>query len=67
MNDKIRGATRSKTAWFGLALAVLGVVQAHLDVFGQFLSPAAQGLLTVGVGVAVVVLRWVTTDGLDEK
>lgn len=67
MPPKIAGAARSKTVYLGLALAVLGAVQANIDVFSAYLTPAHQGLLTMGVGVAVVALRWVTTEGLDEK
>jgi len=66
-NSKLAGAKRSKTVWLGLALAVLGVVQVNAEVFNTFLNPQQQGFLTLGLGVAVVVLRWVTTDALEEK
>ncbi len=64
---KLKGAVRSKMINLGLLLTILGAVQANIDVFGEFLSPMAQGLVTMGVGIAVVVLRWITDEGLDEK
>ncbi len=67
MSTKIKGAKRSKTVWLGLAVSVLGVLQINLEVFNTFLTPAQQGLATLGVGVAIVVLRWVTETALDEK
>lgn len=65
--DNARGAARSKTMWFALALSVAGVVQLNLDVFSAWLTPEMQGLATLGVGIAVAVLRWITTDPLSEK
>jgi hypothetical protein len=52
---------RSRTMIFGALLAALGVIQASTDVFTQFLSPTAMGVLTTIVGVAVAVLRVLTT------
>ena len=67
MSPKLRGALRSKTVWVGLGLSLMGVVQANEAVFQQYLTPEAQGWLTVGVGAVVVVLRFLTTLPLDEK
>ena len=58
---------KSKTMLFAVALAVLGAVQASTDVFAQFLSPQLYGIFTVVVGVAVAVLRVVTTQPLSDK
>lgn len=67
MSDKLKGAVKSKLVWLGMLLAIAGVIQANMDVFAQYLTPEAQGLATVGVGIAVVVLRFLTTMPLDEK
>lgn len=67
MNPKLAGALKSKTIWFALALGVLGVVQANLEVFNAYLTPAAAGWASLCVGVAVAVLRAATTLPLDEK
>lgn len=58
---------RSKTMLFALALAILGVLQASMDIFTPYLTPQASGLLTVVIGLAVAVLRVLTTLPLDKK
>jgi len=52
---------QSRTMIFAAILAALGVIQASTDVFTQLLSPTAMGVLTTVVGVAVAVLRVLTT------
>ncbi len=64
---KLKGAAKSRTMWLAGALAVAGVVQVNLEVFQAFLTPQAQGMLTLAVGIAVAVLRTVTSSSLDEK
>lgn len=63
----IKGAVKSRTVYLGLAVSIIGVIQASADVFTAYLSPVHQGLLTMGLGVAVVVLRFLTTTPLNEK
>lgn len=63
----IKGAAKSRTVYLGLAISVIGVIQASADVFTAYLSPQQQGFLTMGLGVAVVFLRFLTTAPLDEK
>ncbi len=58
---------RSKTMMFALSLAVLGAIQASLDVFTPYLTPQAMGFLTIIVGIVVAILRVVTTLPLDKK
>lgn len=65
--NKLIGALRSKMMWFSLALVVLGVVQANVGLFQQLLTPEAHGWFTAAVGLAVAVLRWVTTLPLEDK
>lgn len=60
-------AFKSKTLWFALLLAVLGAVQASTEALTDVLSPSAAGWVTMGVGVAIAVLRVLTTIPLDEK
>ena len=57
----------SKTMLFALALAILGVLQASMDIFTPYLTPQASGLLTVVIGLAVAILRVLTTLPLDKK
>lgn len=67
MNEKFRGFVVSKTMWFSLALVIVGVVQTQLHVFQRWLTPEWQGILTFVVGIAVGVLRWITTMPLEQK
>ena len=65
--DKLIGALRSKMMWFSLALVVLGVLQSHMALFQRFFSPDDFGWFTAAVGMAVGVLRWVTTLPLEDR
>lgn len=58
---------KSRTMLFAVALAVLGVVQASMDVFTPYLSPQAMGLVTLVIGLIVAILRVLTTLPLNEK
>lgn len=58
---------KSKTMLFALLLAVLGVIQTSLGVFTSYLTPQAAGIITVIVGIAVAVLRVLTTQSLGDK
>ena len=58
---------RSKTMWFSLLLAVFGAIQATMGAFHRVLTPEVYGLLTMGIGVIVAILRYVTTTSLKDK
>jgi len=58
---------KSKTIWFALALAVFGVVETQIDLFATVLPQWAFGVFSIGVSIAVAVLRIVTTMPLNEK
>lgn len=59
--------SKSKMIWLSVALAVIGVLQASMDVLTPYVSAQAAGLISVGVGVAVAVLRVLTTHPLTDK
>ena len=63
----IKQLIKSKTILFACLLSALGVVQASTEVFAQFMTPTAYGVFTLVVGVAVAILRTVTTTSLGEK
>lgn len=58
---------RSKTMWLAIILAVLGVIQASMDVFTPYVSAQSMGGLTLIVGILVAVLRAITTNSLEDK
>ena len=57
----------SKTMWFSLALMVLGVVYDNFSYVQNIIDPRLYGIVLIGIGVVVAVLRFVTTLPLDEK
>lgn len=67
----LAGAKRSRTVWFGVLLAVLGFAQetrvdieAMVDALGlSWIKP----FLWPTIGVAVVILRTVTTKPLEQR
>ena len=63
----MKAAFKSKTMWFALALAVLGVIEMQAKVFAPYLTPEMFGLFNILIGVAVAVLRVLTTVPLSEK
>jgi len=56
---------KSRTIIFSILLAVMGVVQASMNVFTPYLSAQGMGFATVLIGAIVGVLRVLTTTPLD--
>lgn len=58
---------KSKTIWFALALAILGVIEIQAKLFAPYMSPEAFGIFNITLGIIVAVLRVLTTMPLSEK
>ncbi len=58
---------RSKTMWFSLALVIFGVVYDNFSYVENLINPRLYGVLLIGIGVVVAILRFVTTLPMDEK
>jgi len=67
MRRRTRGAMRSKTMWFSLALVILGVVYDNFSYVSNLIDPRLYGVLLIGIGITVAVLRFVTTTSLDDR
>lgn len=67
MTETVKGAFKSKTIWFAIALAVLGAVLATLPLLKEEVNPVWYGVLTMIISVIVAVLRVFTTLPLDKK
>ena len=67
MRRTARGAMRSKTMWFSLALVILGVVYDNFSYVSNLIDPRLYGILLISIGIAVGVLRFVTTTSLDDR
>ncbi len=58
---------RSKTLIFAFLLSVLGTIQMSLGVFTPYMSPERYGLFSFVIGIAVVILRFITNTSLNDK
>lgn len=58
---------RSKTMWFSLALVILGVVYDNFSYVSNLIDPRLYGVLLILIGITVAVLRFVTTQSLDDR
>mgnify|MGYP003348207695 FL=1 len=67
MRRKARGVMHSKTMWFSLALVILGALYDNFSYIEQLINPRLYGILLISIGVAVAVLRFVTTMPLEDK
>ena len=58
---------RSRTMWLAIAVAILGAAYENFSYVQNILDPRWYGVLLMGIGIAVAVLRVLTTLPLDEK
>lgn len=61
------GALKSKTIWFGTALLVAEEVLNFMPAFQDAIPSETYGLILKGIGLAIIILRIVTTQPLSEK
>ena len=57
----------SRTMWFSLALVILGVVYDNFSYVSNLIDPRLYGILLICIGITVAVLRFVTTQSLDDR
>lgn len=67
MRRVMRSAMRSKTIWLGLLLVILGALYDNFSYLQDVIHPQWYGIILVAIGVAVAVLRFVTTMPLEDK
>ena len=68
--SRIRNAWRSRTVLYGLGVAVLGYMQSTREEFHalvKLLPDEFEPLVWPAVGLGVVVLRFITTQPLEQK
>jgi hypothetical protein len=53
--------------WFSLALMILGVVYENFSYVQNIIDPKLYGIILIGIGIVVAVLRFITTLPLDDK
>jgi len=64
--DTIKGAVKSKTVWFGMAIAALSWLQQALPGV-EGLSPEGVSILGSLIGVGILTLRALTVESLSAK
>ena len=63
----LKQALKSKTIRVALIVELLGVLQLNADFLSTMMSPAQFGWVMLGIGLAMKMLRVVTTTSLGEK
>jgi hypothetical protein len=58
---------RSKTIWFSFALVVFGALFDNLPTLQAFLDPKFYSYSLVSIGICVAILRFLTTQPLEDK
>lgn len=67
MSDMLKGAVASKTMWFSLVLALLGLVEQHQGLLTLLLGADKMGVVLLVVSAVTAALRAVTKDSLKDK
>ena len=67
MKRKLKGAAKSRTAWFGLAVTVTGLLQDAVPYLQDTVPKELYGTSLIAIGAAILVLRWYTDSALEEK
>lgn len=65
--NAIGNALKSRTIWFSILLAGLGVIEASLNILQPLMSSNTFALFSVGVGAVVAMMRAVTKEPLSAK
>ena len=58
---------RSKTMWFSLALVVFGALFDNFSYVQNLIDPRYYGFGYIVIGVIVAILRFITTQPLEDK
>ena len=58
---------KSKTMWFSLALVITGSLYDNLSYLQNVINPKYYGIVLVSIGIVCAVLRFYTTQPLDDK
>ena len=62
-----KSAMHSKTMWFSLALVILGALYDNFSYIQNIIDPRLYGVLLIVIGIAVAILRFITTDSIEDR
>jgi hypothetical protein len=63
----MKSMAKSRTMWFSLALVIVGSLYDNLSFLQNVIDPKYYGVILVVIGIICAVLRFYTTQPLDEK
>ena len=63
--DRLQKALRSKTVWFGILIAALSAIQGFL--MEVIMNPQQEAIVGFTLSIVIIVLRFMTTDSIDDK
>jgi hypothetical protein len=66
LRKRVKGAKFSRLVWLGLTLTVFGFLEANFKTIEFLLPEQWRGPALMGVGMLVVVLRFMTTLPLED-
>jgi len=58
---------KSRTMWFSFALVIFGALFDNFSYVQDIIDPRYYGVCLITIGIIVAVLRFLTTQPLDEK
>lgn len=58
---------KSRTMWFSFALVVFGALFDNFSYLQSVIDERYYGILLVGIGVIVAILRFITTQPLRDR
>ena len=67
MRATVKGAFRSKTIWFGAAVMIGTWLSQNTDLIQSFIPDRYDELAGYFIGIMIWVLRYITTEPLQEK
>ena len=67
MRRMAKSAMHSKTMWFSLALVILGALYDNFSYIQNIIDPRLYGVLLIVIGIAVAILRFITTDSIEDR
>ena len=53
--------------WFSLLLVILGALMDNISYLQNIIDPKYYGILLVAIGIVVAILRFITTQPINEK
>ena len=59
--------TRSRTMWFSFALVIFGALFDNFSYVQNIIDPRYYGVCLIILGIITGILRFLTTQPLDEK